>query len=54
MISNNAIRMAIKADGKIGFGTTKPLARYNFYGLTRIDDSLGSSLLPLLILNGRS
>ena len=54
MVSNNAVRMTIKADGKIGFGTTTPVTRFNFYGLTRIDDSLGTSLLPLLILNGRS
>lgn len=54
LYTNSLQRMTIKADGKIGFGTTNPLAKYNFYGLTRIDDSLGSSLLPLLILNGRS
>jgi hypothetical protein len=53
-VSNNRVRMTVKADGRIGFGTTNPLARFNFYGLTRIDDSLGTSLLPLLILNGRS
>src|SRR6266513_2219670 len=54
LISNNVTRMTIKADGKIGFGTTTPVTRFNFYGLTRIDDSVGTSLLPLLILNGRS
>ena len=46
--------MTIKSDGKIGFGTTNPVTRFNFYGLTRIDDSVGTSLLHLLILNGRS
>jgi hypothetical protein len=35
LISNNATRMTIKADGKIGFGTTNPVTRFNFYGLTR-------------------
>ena len=54
LITKNIKRMTIKADGKIGFGTTDPVTRFNFYGLTRIDDSLGTSLLPLLILNGRS
>ena len=54
VVTSNLTRMTIKADGKIGFGTTNPVTRFNFYGLTRIDDSLGTSLLPLLILNGRS
>jgi hypothetical protein len=54
LVSKNLVRMTIKANGSIGFGTTTPAARFNFYGLTRIDDSLGTSLLPLLILNGRS
>lgn len=54
MISNNSTLMTLKPNGRIGFGNTNPLTKFNFTGLVRIDDSIGISLLPLLILNGRS
>lgn len=54
MVANNTTLMTLKPNGRIGFGNTNPLAKFNFTGLVRIDDSIGVSLLPLMILNGRS
>ncbi len=54
MIANNSTLMTLRPNGRIGFGTTTPTTKFHFQGLVRIDDSIGTSLLPLMILNGGS
>jgi hypothetical protein len=54
LMSNNNTLMALKPNGRIGFGLVAPLNKFHFRGLVRIDDSIGVTNSPLMILNGRS
>lgn len=46
--------MALKPNGRMGFGLVAPLNKFHFRGLVRIEDSIGVTNSPLMILNGRS
>lgn len=54
LMANNATLMSLKPNGRIGFGIVTPLNKFHFRGLMRIEDSIGVTNSPLLLLNGRS
>jgi hypothetical protein len=54
LMSNNNTLMALKPNGRMGFGLVAPLNKFHFRGLVRIEDSIGVTNSPLMILNGRS
>lgn len=54
LMANNSTLMSLKPNGRMGFGIVTPLNKFHFRGLVRIEDSIGVTNSPLLILNGRS
>lgn len=54
LMANNNTLMSLKPNGRIGFGVVNPLNKFHYRGLVRIEDSIGVTNSPLMILNGRS